>query len=470
MLVNVYCNALMDTHPPSPGEDPSDARSGGAARRALVMAVLIIAGEAIFSLPFHVPRFFRPTMLSVFDLDNAGLGDVFAIYGVTAMLAYFPGGIVADRFAPGRLMATSLWLTAAGGVALALWPSVGLMRVVYGWWGVTTVLLFWAAMIRATAGWGGAGLQGRAFGFLDGGRGLAAAALATIAVVVLSSFAGADPAAMRTDERQRAFLTIVAFYASVTATAGVACWFVVDDQVPARAQPASSAAHRSLRGIADVVTRPAVWLQAVIVVAAYCGYKAIDNVGLYAQVALGKDEVEAAAFATACAWLRAPAAVVAGVVADHVLARRVVVWTFILLALSCLTLGVVSPESSTTVALALASVTVTFASVYALRGVYFALVRESQVPVAVTGTAVGLISVVGFTPDIFYASASGRILDLTPGVVGHQHAFLLLMAISVVGAAATALLARVGTAGRMGREPPEATAATPASAPLQGHG
>ncbi len=408
------------------------------------MAVLILAGEAIFSLPFHVPRFFRPTLLSVFDLDNAGLGDVFAVYGVTAMLAYFPGGVVADKFAPGRLMAASLWLTAAGGVALAVWPSVALMRVVYGWWGVTTVLLFWAAMIRATAGWGGVGLQGRAFGLLDGGRGLAAAAFATIAVVVLSSSAGADPAAMSADERQRAFLSIVAFYAAVTAAAGVACFVVVDDQGSA---PIHLPRRRPLQGIADVVTRPAVWLQAIIVVAAYCGYKAIDNVGLYAQVALGKDEVEAAAFATACAWLRAPAAVVAGVVADRVLARRVVMWVFVIVGLSSLALGMLTPQPGLRVGLAVASIVVTFAGVYALRGVYFALVRESQVPIAVTGTAVGLISVVGFTPDVFFASLSGRLLDHSPGVVGHQHAFFLLMAICVVGGAAAALLARVGDRG-----------------------
>ncbi len=408
------------------------------------MAVLILAGEAIFSLPFHVPRFFRPTLLSVFDLDNAGLGDVFAVYGVTAMLAYFPGGVVADKFAPGRLMAASLWLTAVGGVALAVWPSVALMRVVYGWWGVTTVLLFWAAMIRATAGWGGVGLQGRAFGLLDGGRGLAAAAFATIAVVVLSSSAGADPAAMSADERQRAFLSIVAFYAAVTAAAGVACFVVVDDQGSA---PIHLPRRRPLQGIADVVTRPAVWLQAIIVVAAYCGYKAIDNVGLYAQVALGKDEVEAAAFATACAWLRAPAAVVAGVVADRVLARRVVMWVFVIVGLSSLALGMLTPQPGLRVGLAVASIVVTFAGVYALRGVYFALVRESQVPIAVTGTAVGLISVVGFTPDVFFASLSGRLLDHSPGVVGHQHAFFLLMAICVVGGAAAALLARVGDRG-----------------------
>ena len=36
-------------------------------QRALIILSLILAGEAIFTLPYHVTRFFRPTFLEVFD-------------------------------------------------------------------------------------------------------------------------------------------------------------------------------------------------------------------------------------------------------------------------------------------------------------------------------------------------------------------------------------------------------------------
>jgi len=404
--------------------------ASSAASRAITMGALVFAGEAVFSLPFHVARFFRPTMLAVFGLDNAGLGDIFAVYGVAAMLAYFPGGVVADRFSPRKLMALSLWLTAAGGVLLALAPSAALLRGVYAWWGVTTVLLFWAAMIRATAGWGGEVSQGRAFGLLDGGRGLAAAGLATVAVLVLRHLAGADPAAMNPAARSRAFFTIVAFYATMTTLAGLACWRLVPD-LPTPEGPRLPV----FRSMGAVLRRPAVWMQAVIVVAAYCGYKSVDNVGLYARDVLGRNEVEAAAFVTACAWLRVPSAIVAGLVADRFRARSVLVGVFALLALVYGVVGVVTPARGPAVAVVVGSIVVTFAAVYALRGVYFALLKETAVPAEVTGTAVGFISVVGFTPDIFFASLTGRILDAAPGLVGHQRVFSLLSGVALVGAA-----------------------------------
>jgi len=64
----------------------------------LIIICLIIAGELIFGLPFHIARFFRPILLNVFNISNAQLGDAIAIYGITAMLSYFPSGIIADRF------------------------------------------------------------------------------------------------------------------------------------------------------------------------------------------------------------------------------------------------------------------------------------------------------------------------------------------------------------------------------------
>ena len=66
--------------------------------RFMLMLTLVLAGEIVFLLPFHTTRFFRPTALEAFGLTNTQLGNVFAVYGVMAMIAYFPGGALADRF------------------------------------------------------------------------------------------------------------------------------------------------------------------------------------------------------------------------------------------------------------------------------------------------------------------------------------------------------------------------------------
>jgi predicted MFS family arabinose efflux permease len=119
-------------------------------RHALAMGALIAAGEAIFFLPFVVARIFRPTLLDVFGLTNFELGLAFSVYGVVAMAAYFAGGFLADRYPANRLMAVALAATALGGLVMVQVPGLGTLKILFGYWGLTTIFLFWAALIRAT--------------------------------------------------------------------------------------------------------------------------------------------------------------------------------------------------------------------------------------------------------------------------------------------------------------------------------
>ena len=119
------------------------------------LILLILAGELIFALPFHITRFFKPTVLEVFQITNTDLGDAFALYGILALLCYFPGGYLADKYPPRKLISLSLFFTGIGGLYFATLPSATLLPFVYGYWGITTILLFWGALIKYTNDWGG---------------------------------------------------------------------------------------------------------------------------------------------------------------------------------------------------------------------------------------------------------------------------------------------------------------------------
>ena len=409
------------------------------------MLALIVAGEIVFGLPFHTARFFRPTLLEVFGFSNTQLGDLFAVYGVTAMISYFPGGALADRYSARTLLTTSLFATAAGGLFMMTIPSTMPMAVLYGFWGVTTIFLFWGALIRATREWGGDKSQGLAFGVLDSGRGLVAALLATVALLVFASVMPENVSLATDEQRLAGMRSIVLVYTVAAALAAILVWLAV----PA-SNPTSGDRPNPMQGMGIVLWRPVVWAQAAIIVCAYCGYKGLDNYSLYAVQVLGMDEVRAAAFTTWGSWIRPFAAVIAGVIVD----RYNVAWSigvmFAMLVFSYAALGVLEPDVAT-MNIVYANLIVTFAAVFALRGVYFALLEENCTPKFLTGAAVGLVSLVGFTPEIFFAPITGRILDANPGVVGFQNYFLFLAAISAIGVAAvvTLLWLRIGGQARM---------------------
>ena len=119
------------------------------------LLLLILAGESVFILPFVLARVFRPTVLNVFALDNTQLGLCFSVYGFVALVSYLFGGPLADKYPPRKLIAVALWMTALGGLVYATFPSYFVLKILYGYWGFTTIFLFWAAMIKATRVWGG---------------------------------------------------------------------------------------------------------------------------------------------------------------------------------------------------------------------------------------------------------------------------------------------------------------------------
>lgn len=399
--------------------------------RAIFIGCLIVAGEAVFSLPFHVARFFRPTVLQVFGFTNTELGAVQAVYGVVAILAYFPGGLLADRFPARRLLTGSLLCTSAGGLYFAAVPGLDGSWWLFAYWGLTTILLFWGALIRATREWGGTDEQGRAYGLLDGGRGLFAAVLAAGAVFVFERMLPADPTTATPNERVEALRTVILIYTAATALAGALCWFFVPEQASRLKEHPPV-----LQNLRRVLRLRSVWLQALIVVCAYVGYKGIDNYSLFAVQGYGMNEVEGARLTALSAWVRPAAAIGAGLLADRFSASRVSALCFGLMVASYLWFGLADPTATEPWVL-YANVFVSCAAVFGLRGVYFALFEEGAVPLETTGTAVGLVSVIGYTPDVFVALAAGWLLDRSPGLVGHQHFFLFLFAFAAIGLVAS---------------------------------
>ncbi|MBT3325021.1 MAG: MFS transporter [Gemmatimonadales bacterium] len=409
-------------------------------RRGMVIVALMVAGESVFLLPFVLARVFRPTFLDVFEITNLELGTAFSLYGIVAMAAYFAGGPLADRFSARRLMAAALVATGLGGAVLAGVPSIPVMNGLWAFWGLTSILLFWAAMLRATREWGGVANQGRAYGLLDGGRGLLAAVIASATVVVFAMLLPSDASTATPDEIEAAFRAVIWVFTGFTLFVAFLVWVVVPDNAPTSDQ--GDRPKLSLKGLQGAFKMPAVWLQAVIVVCAYVGYKATDDFSLLARDALGFDDVAASAIGTLSFWIRAVTAVAAGYLGDRIDSSRVIAWGFgIVIAGSALIAsGWLAPGVAW---MLIATITATGVGIYALRGVYFALLAEGAVPLAFTGSAIGVVSLVGFTPDVFMGPLMGVLLDNSPGVVGHQHVFAVVAAFGVIGLAATIAFRRV---------------------------
>lgn len=398
----------------------------GGLKRTWILLSLILAGEMIFFLPFVLARIFRHTLLDVFQMTNLELGTCFSVYGIVAMLAYFFGGPLADRFSARSLMTWALVGTSIGGGVLYFIPGKEVMMLLYGYWGMTTIFLFWAALIRATREWGGETRQGKAFGLLEGGRGLVAALIGAIALFLFSIFIG-DMASLG-EEQKEAFQVVVGVSAVITLLSGVLVWINVPS---GRLKAQKDTSKVTLSAIRKLIKKPAIWMQAIIIICGYVGYKITDDFSLYARQVLKFDEVAAAGVGSAALWLRPVFAVLAGVLADKFRGIKIIVGCFAVMILGGMMMVTGWLESTTL--LVLLSLTTVMLGVYGIRGIYFAIMQDSGVPVHATGTAVGIMSFVGFTPDVFMSPLMGYLLDEYPGAEGHRLVFGVLVLFGILG-------------------------------------
>ncbi|MDA8595410.1 MFS transporter [Flavobacteriaceae bacterium] len=380
--------------------------------------LLVLCGEAIFFLPFVIVRIFRPTVLQAFEINNTELGYAFSIYGIIALGAYFFGGIIADRFPVKTLISISLIATGVLGLFMAEMPSYKAFILIYALWGITTLLLFWSPMKKAIRILGGKKHQGGTFGGIEAGRGLTAALLGSL-ILLLFVDTNTDSSAE--------LMNIVYRYTSIFIIVMgilIALFLDIDDNVGKNAK----APITNLRATLKLRT---VWQQMFFVLAAYVAYKCTDDFSLYAHDVLGFNDQESGIVGTLTLYVRPIAAVSLGLLADRFSVRLMSLIGFGLTSLGSILFYLLDFQSL--IIPFFLNLMVLSIGIYSLRALYYAIMNEAKIPLSLTGTAVGVVSFVGYTPDIFMGPIMGYFLDDFPGLTGHQYVFGFCSVFALIG-------------------------------------
>ena len=400
------------------------------------MFALIIAGEAIFLLPFILMRVFKPVIREAFVISDAQIGEAQALYGITAVLSYFFGGFIADKWEARKLLSISLILTAIGGFWMTLIPSIFTLKILYAFWGVSTILLFWASLIKATRQWGNEHNQGLSFGLLDGGRGFFAATIALSGAGILTFFFPQKGIEITFENKVQTLQYIIGSITFIVFLVALLVWKVLPKE-DNKFESSKEFQFNFIKAFALMKQRKVIF-HSLIIFCAYCSYKLTGVYGTYAKDVWNYTLEEATYFAVFIQYLRPLAAISIGWIADKYMPSKLIIPSFSVLILASALLGLGLNDNSS---LFIALTTFIFMAfgTYSLRGLYFAIIEETKTPIQLTGTLVGIISVVGFTPDIFMSLFNGYMLGENPTIVEYQHLFTTFTIIPIIG-----LLAALG--------------------------
>ena len=386
----------------------------------------MLAAESIYILPYVLARVFRPTFLDVFNLTNLELGGLFSIYGIVAFFSYLYGGVLADRYSPRKLLSISLIFTSLGGLIMMTYPSYFIMQLLFAYWGFTTVFIFWAPMLKATRAIGGVKMQGKTFSFLDGGRGIVASSIGLIGVLIFSVLITEDVSSLTLSEKQEVFKYVIGASSLIVFIIGIVVYAYLKIELK------DDEKIGNIKSLLELAKLKSVWLISFIILCAYMGYKITDVYSLYASEVMLFDEINAARVGALQQYLRPIVCISVAFFTDkNGNINNILIGFFVMMLGSILfASGLIKVSMNI---LFFISLIIVATGTYAIRGLYFSILKDGKIPYILSGTAIGLISMVGYSPDIFATPLYGYLLDNYPGIKGHQYVYLILFISSIVG-------------------------------------
>jgi predicted MFS family arabinose efflux permease len=395
-------------------------------QRYLQLGVLIMAGGAIYPL-IYLRQNFEISILESFGITITQLNDCYSMLGVIFVVTYLPSGWLADRLQPRWLMSFSLALTAALGLWFSTGPSFEALLFIFAGWGIATGLTFWAALIKGVAVLARHDEQGRFFGLLDGGRGLVEAILATIAVTWFAY--SLDQLGQSTSVALQKVIYLYVGFALLLAPIILFAVDNVEDNEASnedRKKPSSLWADLKL-----LCSKEELWLSAFCILCGYQLFWATYSFSGYLQQIYGLTAVMAGSITVAKLWTRPIGAAAAGFIGDRfnrekVLGGLMLTGTLALAALIVLPITI-------SVSILLAIVMIIGLMTYAVRGIFWATLDSCNIPIRIKGLAIGVISLIGYSPDIYLPLINGALLDRYPGKAGYSLYFAGIVFMGFLG-------------------------------------
>ena len=407
--------------------DADEMTETSAGKRYFQLATVVVAAGAIYPL-IYLRQNFEVSILESFGITIGQLSQCYSLIGVIFVLTYVPSGWLADRVSPRLLVVFSLTMTGLLGLWFSSMPSFGALQIIFAGWGIATGLTFWSSHIKVVTLLAKHNEQGRFFGILDGGRGLVEAALATIAVAWFAY--GIGTRRIATD---LALQQVIYMYVTFLLVLAPIVYFALDDNRP----DDSSHKKADINFLADIkviLGKEEVWLSAFCILAGYQLFWATYSFSAYMQQNFGMTAVTVGSITVAKLWMRPIGAATAGFAGDY-LDREKVLATLLVAAAAALAGIAVLPTSASIIAL-LGVVLLVGILTYAVRGIFWATLDSCNIPARIKGLAIGAISLIGYSPDIYLPLINAALLEKYPGQTGYSIYFTGIAFVGLLGAAA----------------------------------
>lgn len=408
-------------------------------KKYLTVMTLGLAGGSIYFLPY-IKYIFYDAQIASMGITNTQSGLLLTMYTIGNMILYIPGGIIADKVSPKKALVVSLLSTAALVYIYAFTMNFQIAMVIWTALSFSTAFVFWSSLMKAVRIIGTEEEQGFMYGLYYACNGITAALTNTIALNVYKT-AGGDV--------KTGFFRAVLVGGSMAVLAAVLLMFLMDGKK--KEEAVSDEPKFQMRDVGKLLKNPFVWIVSFTILCGYGFYTSISYFNPYLTEVMGVSPESSGFISIVRNYLLLLLAPVGGLIADKLFHSTCKWLCTSFLALAALFGAVLILPSDISPLAASLYTLIPGAFAMMMYGVVFSTVSEAGIPRAMTGTVIGIASIIGYMPDSIYSVLFGKWLD-TYGGAGYNYIFGFLAVSGVVGAVLSMLVYKNGKKAKKERQ------------------
>ena len=392
------------------------------ARKYLTIIALGLAGGSIYFIPY-VKYVFYDAQIAAMGINNTQSGLLLTMYTIGNMVLYIPGGYLADKVSTKKALIISLVATSVLTWVYAFSLNFVVSMIIWLGLSFSTAFVFWSALMKAVRIVGTEEEQGFMYGLYYACNGIAAALTSFISLYAYNT-AGEDI--------KSGFVRGVNASGVVVLIAAICLVFLMKEDA-GKVTTESDDDKISLPMVGKVLKSPVVWILSIVILCGYGLKSSVSYFNPYLTEVVGVSAVNSGIFSIINNYLLLLLAPVGGILADKVF-KSTCKWlsvSFVILAV--LFGGVLLIPSDISPMVASIYTLLPGAVTMMMYGVVFSSVSEAGISRTMTGTVIGISTIIGYLPDSIYSVLFGKWLD-NKGAAGYTNIFIFLVASGILGA------------------------------------
>lgn len=414
-------------------------------KKYITLFALGLSGGVMYVYPYIRYVFHNP-LNETLNINDTQAGLLLTVYGIVSLILYIPGGILADKLKAKKPLLLSMgWalvllvafafvlnLNLEGNtpyiIALAVWILMPL----------ATTFVFWSSLVKAISLAGGSDDQGRCFGIYFAANAIFGTIISSSNMFMFTQFS----------ENGKGLVGVtisVAFFVAVAMLA-IALLFKEKNLNISKSQESFK-----LSDIKMVVKNSTVWIAAITMMLIYMMFTLTTYFTPYMSTVCGlTDELSGILTIFRTYFIMIFAAIFSGIIADKIFKSTLKWFRFsnICMAISTVLFIVVGFSTARSVfgipnSIALIAIISIIPGIFStmIYAIQWSVLSELKLPAKVAGTAAGLSSMLVFSPDIWFNTGLGAILDTTAN--SPETGYLIIFGLLIITSLAISLLCAI---------------------------